>query len=595
MSNPTTPELNALYIQWDSFRVAYDYAAGIISGQIVANVERIQAAERFMRDIVNPAYEIRMKPPEFVVRIIEKTMKHNQGEMIDGTPLKGKPLILEPWETFCVVNILCFYKRGTNERRFKEAFIFIPRKNGKTLLIASLAWGVALLERASGSSIYIVGASLRQAVQSFNDIVFSLKYIGELDSFRVLDNNAEHSISRAFTDEFDREVASIRIEALAANPDRQDSLNSNIQICDELHAYKNAKQYNVIKESGKAYTNRLCIGITTAGDDTTSFCYQRLKYCQKILAGTIKDESYFVFICKADGEGTDVDYLDPIQHEKANPNYGVSIRPDEMMDGALQAANDPQQRKDFLAKSLNIYTSAMRAWFDIQEFQESDKCYNWTLEELAKLPVKWYGGADLSRLHDLTAAALTAQYKGVDIIITHGFFPIVNAHLKADEDNIPLFGWKDDGWLTMSNTATTSEKDIVDWFCRMREMGFNIRQIGHDRKFARDYFSLMKKAGFKIVDQPQLYILKNEGFRQIEKAAKNKKLYYLHSDAYEYCVSNVHAVEKVDDMVQYEKVSANQRIDLFDASVFAVVRRLADMERQGRIGEYFGGGAKPNE
>lgn len=147
----------------------------------------------------------------------------------------------------------------------------------------------------------------------------------------------------------------------------------------------------------------------------------------------------------------------------------------------------------------------------------------------------------------------------------------------------------------MSNTATTSEKDIVDWFCRMREMGFNIRQIGHDRKFARDYFSLMKKAGFKIVDQPQLYILKNEGFRQIEKAAKNKKLYYLHSDAYEYCVSNVHAVEKVDDMVQYEKVSANQRIDLFDASVFAVVRRLADMERQGRIGEYFGGGAKPNE
>lgn len=222
MSNPTTPELNALYIQWDSFRVAYDYAAGIISGQIVANVERIQAAERFMRDIVNPAYEIRMKPPEFVVRIIEKTMKHNQGEMIDGTPLKGKPLILEPWETFCVVNILCFYKRGTNERRFKEAFIFIPRKNGKTLLIASLAWGVALLERASGSSIYIVGASLRQAVQSFNDIVFSLKYIGELDSFRVLDNNAEHSISRAFTDEFGREVASIRIEALAANPDRQD-------------------------------------------------------------------------------------------------------------------------------------------------------------------------------------------------------------------------------------------------------------------------------------------------------------------------------------------------------------------------------------
>lgn len=579
--------------QWDSFRIAYEYADGIISHRIKANRERIQAAERFMRDLENPAFEVRMKEPEFVVSIIEKTIKHNQGQTIDGHPLKGRPLILEPWETFCVVNILCFYLTGTNERRFKEAFIFIPRKNGKTLFIAAFAWGVALLERASGSSIYIVGASLRQAIQSFNDITFSLRYIGEIDNFRVLDNNSEHSISRSFQDAAGREVASLRIEALAANPDRQDSLNSNIQICDELHAYKNAKQYNVIKEAGKAYTNRLTLGITTAGDDTTSFCYQRLKYCQKILDGTVKDESYFVFICKADeDESGDVDFLDPEQHEKANPNYGVSIRPSEMMDGAQQAAADPQQRKDFLAKSLNIYTSAVRAYFDIEEFRASDRCFNWTLEELSKLPVKWYGGADLSKLHDLTAAALTAQYKDVDIIITHAFFPIVAAHQKADEDNIPLFGWKDDGWLTMSNTATVAEQDVVNWFVQMREMGFKIKQVGHDRKFARDFVLLMKKAGFKIIDQPQLYIKKNEGFRQIEKQAKNKRLYYLHSDAYEYCVQNVHGVEKVDDMIQYEKVNPNQRIDLFDASVFATVRRLEDMERLERVEGFFSEGGK---
>lgn len=580
-------------LQWNSFKVAYDYAENILAGKVRANKERIQAARRFINDLENPAFEVRMKQPEFVVSIIEKTMKHNQGQTIEGIPLKGKPLILEPWEIFCVVNLLCFYLAGTNERRFKEAFIFIPRKNGKTLFIAAFAWGVALLERASGSAIYIVGASLRQAIQSFNDIIFSLRYIGEIDNFRVLDNNSEHSISRSFKDDNGREVASIRIEALAANPDRQDSLNSNIQICDELHAYKNAKQYNVIKEAGKAYTNRLCLGITTAGDDTTSFCYQRLKYCQKILDGTVKDDSYFVFICKADEDQGDVDYLDPVQHEKANPNYNVSIRPSEMMDGAQQASNDPQQRKDFLAKSLNIYTSAMRAYFDIEEFRASDQTYHWTLEELARLPIKWYGGADLSKLHDLTASALAGQYKDVDILITHAFFPIVAAHQKADEDNIPLFGWKDDGWLTMSNTATVAEQDVVNWFIQMRKMGFKIKQVGHDRKFARDFFLLMKKAGFKIIDQPQLYIKKNEGFRQIEKQAKNKRLYYLHSDAFEYCVSNVHGVEKVDDMIQYEKVSANQRIDLFDASVFATVRRLEDMERMERVDGFFNeGGTK---
>lgn len=575
--------------EWKYFDKAFKYAEDIIAGRILANKERIQAARRFLTDLERPEFDIKQKPAEFVCSIIERTFKHNQGETLDCVPLKGKPLILEPWECFCIFNLLCFYKKGTNERRFKEAFIFIPRKNGKTLFIAATAWGISILERAAGSSIYIVGASLKQAQQSFNAITFSLREIGELDNFRVLDNNSEHSIFRSFKDADGHEIASIRIEALAANPDRQDSLNSNIQICDELHAYKTPKQYNVIKEAGKAYTNSLCIGITTAGDDMTSFCYQRLKYCQKILDGTVKDDTLFVFICKADeDENGDVDYLSPEQHEKANPNYGVSIRPADMLNDAMQAANDPQQRKDFFAKSLNIYTSAMRAYFDIAEFQASDAQYKWTLEQLAKLPIEWYGGADLSKLHDLTAAALDGEYNGVEIIITHAFFPVVAAHRKADEDNIPLFGWKDDGWLTLCNTPTASADDIVAWFCSMRDMGFKIKSVGHDRKFCREYFAGMRSKGFRIVDQPQLYFKKNEGFRQIEKQAKNGRLYYLHSTAYEYCVQNVHAVEKVDDMVQYEKVSANQRIDLFDASVFAVIRRLEDTEKQKRVGDYFG-------
>src|SRR5690606_8559788 len=104
--------------------------------------------------------------------------------------------------------------------------------------------------------------------QSFEFILFNLRHMGEADNFRILNNNQEHSISGELGD------GSIFIEALAANPDKHDSLNSNIQILDELHAYKTPKQYNVIKESGKAYTNKICIGITTAGDDMSSFCYQ---------------------------------------------------------------------------------------------------------------------------------------------------------------------------------------------------------------------------------------------------------------------------------------------------------------------------------
>ncbi|ELU85538.1 TPA: terminase large subunit [Streptococcus pneumoniae] len=569
---------------------AKKYAQHVLTHREEHCEENILAAERFFRDLENPTFEMDEDMVDFVIHFIENVIVHQQGDDMFAVSIRNKPLLLQPWQHFVVVNLFGFYYKGTNERRFKEALIMLARKNGKTSFTAAIALAYQILDTDSGSKCYIVANSVKQAMEAFGFLRFNVERWND-KNIRIKDNNQEHSITANFGDE-----GSFFIQALANDESRLDSLNGNVIILDEAHTMRNSKKHGLMKKTMSAYRNSMLFVISTAGDIPTGFLANRLKYCQKVLKQLVTDDSFFIFICKANqsADGDVVNYLDENILKMANPSWGVTVSLKALKEEAEQAMNDPQTRNEFFNKTLNIFTNSMNAYFNPDEFIASDSCYDWSLEELARLPIRWYGGADLSRLHDLTAAALYGVYhdgeKDVDICITHAFFPRINAQKKANDDGIPLFGWQSDGWLTMSNTPTVLYDDIVKWFIKMREKGFKIAAVGMDRKFGRELLTKMKQARFKMIDQPQLFYLKSEGFRRIEFKVKNKEFYYLHSDAYEYCVSNVRAIEKVDDAVQYEKLDGDggtARIDLFDASVFACIQALANLGKGGDVMRFF--------
>ena len=565
------------------------FVDAILAGRKKANIEQAQACERYRRDLQNPAWEFRPERANTVIAIIETTMCHQQGEKLDATPLRGEPFLLLPYHKFIIYNVMGFYLAGTNERRFKEALDFVPRKNVKTTFAEALAWAIALYERASGATVYEIAGSLKQAMEGFGFLKYNLRRLHVTTNddpaagLRIVDNNTEHCVLGDLDD------GSISINALATP---QDSFNASIIIADELHTYKSPKPYQLMKDATKAYTNKLVIGISSGGDLAQGFCAKRVEFCKKILNGTVtgpEAESIFAFIAQAPtNEVGDVDYTDPAVLEAANPAWGESIRPQDMINDAMQAKHEPDLRPEFLQKSLNVFTAAMRAWFDIEEWRRSDRKYNWTPQELAKLPVKWYGGTDLSKLHDLTAACLFGNYNGVDIILPHCWFPRAAAVVKAQEDEIPLFGWMDDGWLDMSNDAVINHGEVVKWYKDRRAEGFKIRRIGHDRKFVREYFLAMQQAHFPIKDQPQTFLRKSEGFRYLEASAKRGTLYYCHAEPMEYCVQNVRGIEKADDMVMYEKISEHLRIDVFDCAVFATCAYLDDLDKVQKVQSWFG-------
>ena len=590
------------------FNTALEFANDLISGKKIANVEQIQACQRFLDDLESDKWDFKSNQFDFAIDLIQGTIYPEKGETITGESARLNPIKLTRWEIFVTVNLFGFFLKNSNIRRYQEVLLFLPRKSGKTTFVASLTWAKSLIDADSGATTYIVANSLSQAKVSFNFIQHNLNLSHNKEKFkpRLRANNQEHSIN------VDLGKGHIEIRAIGADEKYLDGLIANTIIADEVHAFKRPKRYTLMKDAMKSYSgSRMLLAVSTAGDNIGCFLDERVELLKKVLNKTIKDESnynrYFIYLCTAprDNKGN---FLNPITNEitdiddaelieAVNPSAGETVSLDLLVnDAKIALDSDEGTRNEFKNKTLNVFTTSSETFFDIDEFKYSDSLYDWSIDDLLKLNLTWYGYADLSVLHDLSASGLYTNYKyktkdengntiakDIDIVISQAFFPLPLAIAKAQESNMPLQEWEQEGWATLSNTDVVQPSDITGWFVMMKKMGFKIKQVNFDKKSAMEFAITMRAEKFKLKDASQLPSIKTVGIRRIENKVKNAEFYYLHNRSYEYCVSNVKAEELYNGWLRMRKISKNMKIDLFDASTFGAVAMLEDMESKAKV------------
>ena len=590
------------------FNTALQFANDLIEGRKIANVEQIQACQRFLDDLERDDLDFKSNQFDFAIDLIQGTIYPEKGENVDGSSARLNPIKLTRWEIFVTVNLFGFFLKNTNIRRYQEVLLFLPRKSGKTTFVASLTWAKSLIDADSGATTYIVANSLSQAKVSFNFIQHNLNLQHNREKFKpkMRANNQEHSIN------CDIGQGHIEIRAIGADEKYLDGLIANTIIADEVHAFKRPKRYTLMKDAMKSYSgSRMLLAVSTAGDNIGCFLDERVELLKKVLNKTIKDsekyDRYFIYLCTAprDNKGnflnpitneiTDID--DPELIEAVNPSANETVSLDLLVnDAKIALDSDEGTRNEFKNKTLNVFTTSSETFFDIDEFKYSDSLYDWSIDDLLKLNLNWYGYADLSVLHDLSASGLYANYKykekdengnkitkDIDIVISQAYFPLPLAIAKAQESNMPLQEWQEEGWATLSQTDVVQPSDITGWFVVMKKMGFKIKQVNFDKKSATEFAITMRAEKFKLKDASQLPSIKTIGIRRIENKVKNGEFYYLHNRSYEYCVSNVRAEELYNGWLRMRKISKNMKIDLFDASTFGAVAMLEDMESKAKV------------
>lgn len=463
------------------------YALDCLAGKIPCGRYAQLAMKRHFLDLIKSKqssylYRFDRERAEHALQFF-KFMVHSRGEWA------GSPLVLDPWQQFLLWVSFGWVFKKNGLRRFRVVYVEVPRKNGKTTMASGVAAYLADADGEPGAEIYCVGADESQALRCFKEICFSIRKSAELSQrFKV------------FADSITIEETNSIIQPIAHNPDAVHSKNPSGAIIDETHAHKNDEVFDAMDTGRGSRREPMLFCISTAGSSMEGIGWElsaRAKSClDAVGSGDDPDEQFMAMVyCADQGDAWD----DELTWRKANPGYGVSIKPEYFEEQKASCKRNPRKRRRFEQLHLNIWSQQYQKWLDITLW---DKCAGAVpLKKLAARQVLAYAAGDLSARKDLCSVVLTFRWKKHWYV--KAWHWITREALEIERPSrTQLNRWAEEGELQVEESRVIDQGNVFKRF-RWIARKFNLAGVALDPWNAAWMMKRLDSAGVTVVEYPQ--------------------------------------------------------------------------------------------
>lgn len=460
-----------------SINYIQEYYTAILTGKVIVGEWIRKVYEILIKGLENGEYKYNAKKVNKAIKFIENFCHHSKG--------RNDLIKLELWQKAIVAAIFGIVD-DNDVRIFREVFIVVGRKNGKSLFASAIIAYMAYLEPEYGQEIYCLAPKLEQTEAVYNCFYEMVKNEDELKE-----------VSKKRRSDIYIEETNTKIKPIAFNAKKSDGFNPQLVICDELAAWvgdAGLKQYEVMKSALGARKQPIILSISTAGYVNDGIYDELMKRATAFLKGNSKEQRLLPFLYIID----DVEKWDVIEElKKANPNMGVSVQPEFFIEEIAIAKGSLSKKAEFLTKYCNIKQSSSIAWLDYITVDKAMTDY--TLEDFRGC--YGVGGIDLSQTTDLTAATALIEKSNILYAFTQFFMPADKLEEQQAVDGIPYGIYAQQGILTLSGEHYVNYKDVFNWYVELiRKYQIRMLKIGYDRYSAQYLIDDLKKFGFHTDD-----------------------------------------------------------------------------------------------